>query len=148
MQKKKVLFLCTGNSARSQMAEAFVREYAGDHIEPYSAGLEPAGLNPFTVRVMEEAGFDLSDHRSKDCVEYMGRMHFGYLVTVCAHAEKHCPSTFPGVSERLHWPFEDPAAFEGPEEATLEKFREVRDQIDEAIRAWLADLGHPVQGEK
>jgi arsenate reductase len=147
MQTSKVLFLCTGNTARSQMAEAFLRRYASDRFEAYSAGLEPSRINPYTVRVMEELGFDLSEHRSKDCMEYMGRMHFGYLITVCAHAEANCPTTFPGVSERLHWAFEDPAAFEGSDEETLEKFREVRNQVDTRIRAWLADQGVPVQGE-
>jgi arsenate reductase len=77
---------------------------------------------------------------------YMGHMHFGYLVTVCAHAEKHCPVVFPGVGERLHVAFEDPAAFVGTEEETLAKFRKVRDQINEWVRAWLGELGHPVQG--
>ena len=146
MLKTKVLFLCTGNSARSQMAQAFLNRYAGEEFEAYSAGLEPAELNPYTVRVMEELGYDMSQHYAKDCMVYMGHMHFGYLVTVCAQAEKNCPAVFPGVSERLHWGFEDPAAFVGTEEETLAKFREIRDQIDERIRAWLAELGHPVEG--
>ena len=140
MLKTKVLFLCTGNSARSQMAEAFVRKYAGERVEAHSAGLEPHGINPYTVRVMEELGFDLSDQHSKDVTEYMGKMHFGYLITVCAQAEERCPAVFPGVGTRLHWAFDDPAAFDGPPEAKLEKFRRVRDQIDRRIRDWLAEL--------
>jgi arsenate reductase len=134
-----VLFLCTGNTARSQMAEAFLRRYGDDRFEVYSAGLEPGVINPHVHRVMQEIGFDLAGQRSKDVTEYMGKMHFGYLITVCADAERRCPKVFPGVSQRLHWPFEDPAAFVGSEEETLEKFREVRDQIEQRIKAWLVE---------
>ncbi|MBN1580344.1 MAG: arsenate reductase ArsC, partial [Anaerolineae bacterium] len=104
MAKTSVLFLCTGNSARSQMAEAFLREYGGDRFDAYSAGLEPKEINPYTRRVMAEIGFDLSGQRSKDVTEYLGKQHFGYLITVCAQAEKNCPKTFLGVGQRLHWP--------------------------------------------
>ncbi len=121
------------------MAEALLRHYAQDQFEAYSAGLEPKGLNPFTVRVMEEIGIPLTGQYAKDVREYMGKLHFGYLITVCAHAEEKCPTTFPGVGQRLHWSFDDPAAFEGTEEEKLQKFREVRDQIDQRIRTWLAD---------
>jgi arsenate reductase len=138
MAKTNVLFLCTGNSARSQMAEAFLRRHAGDRFEAHSAGLDPKGINPYTVRVMEELGYDLSGQSSKDCEVYLGREHFGYLITVCAHAEANCPTTWPGVTQRLHWAFEDPAAFVGSEGDTLAKFREVRDQIDVRIKEWLA----------
>ncbi len=144
--KKRVLFLCTGNSARSQMAEAILRRRAGDHFEVHSAGLEPKGIHPFTVRVMEEAGYDLSGQRSKDVTEYLGKTHFGYLITVCAHAETHCPRTFLGVSERLHWPIDDPAAFEGSEEETLAAFRRARDEVAAYVEAWLAELGLPGGG--
>ena len=147
MQKTKVLFLCTGNSARSQMAEAFLRRRAGDRFEVHSAGLEPRGINPFTVRVMEEIGYDLSGQRAKDVTKYLGRDHFGYLITVCAHAEEHCPKTFLGVSKRIHWPIEDPAAFEGSEEETLEKFRQARDEISARIEAWLEELGASTEGK-
>ncbi|MGD8902900.1 MAG: arsenate reductase ArsC [Anaerolineae bacterium] len=141
MQKTKVLFLCTGNSARSQMAEAFLRRRAGDLFEVHSAGLEPKGINPFTVRVMQEIGYDLSEQRAKDVIEYLGKVHFGYLITVCAHAEEHCPKTFLGVSERIHWPVDDPAAFIGSEAETLQRFRQARDEIAARIEAWLAELG-------
>lgn len=141
MGKIKVLFLCTGNSARSQMAEAFLRAHAGDRFEPYSAGLEPQGINPYTVRVMEEIGFDLSDQRAKHVEEYMGKAHFGYLITVCAQAEERCPKVFPGVGQRLHWEFEDPAAFEGTDQEKLEKFRQIRDQIAQRINEWLDEQG-------
>jgi arsenate reductase len=136
MNKTKVLFLCTGNSARSQMAEAFLRKYAGDRFEVYSAGLEPKGINPYTERVMREIGVDISGQYSKNVSEYIGKIHFGYLITVCADAEEKCP-IFPGVGQRLHWAFEDPAAFVGSAEETLQRFREVRNQIDRRVRTWL-----------
>lgn len=87
----KVLFLCTGNSARSQMAEAFVRKYSQDRFEPFSAGLEPKELNPLTVQVMQEIGFDLAGYRSKGIAEFLGKEHFEYLITVCHEAEENCP---------------------------------------------------------
>ena len=138
MEKAKVLFLCTGNSARSQMAEAFLRKHAGDRFEVHSAGMEPKGINPYTVRVMEELGLSLDGHRSKPLTQYMGKVDFDYLITVCSDADERCPF-FPGMGERLHWGCEDPAAFAGSEEETLTKFREARDQIDERIRAWLVE---------
>ncbi len=125
--RDRVLFLCTGNSARSQMAEAWLRHYAGDRFEAYSAGLEPKGMNPLTVRVMEEIGIPLTGQYSKDVREYMGKLHLSYLITVCANAEEKCPTTFPGVGQRMHWAFDDPAAVEGTDEVKLAKFREVRD---------------------
>ncbi|MCL7453134.1 MAG: arsenate reductase ArsC [Anaerolineae bacterium] len=142
MRKTRVLFLCTGNSARSQMAEAFLRKHASDRFEVYSAGLEPKGINPHTVRVMGEVGLSLAEHRSKPLTEYMGQVDFHFLITVCDDADENCPF-FPAMGERLHWGLEDPAAFLGSEEETLAKFREVRDQIDERTRAWLAaeDVG-------
>ena len=143
MSKARVLFLCTGNSARSQMAEAFLRKYAGDRFEVYSAGLEPKGIHPDTRRVMAEIGVDISHHSSKDLKQFLGQ-RFGYLITVCANAEKNCP-IFPGVSVRMHWPFEDPAHFESSDDEKIAKFREVRDQIDARIPAWLAEQGPPVR---
>lgn len=139
MGKARVLFLCTGNSARSQMAEAFLRAYGGEYFEAHSAGLEPKGINPYTRRVMAELGYDLVGQSSKSVMEYLGRVHFGYLITVCDNAERNCPRTFLGVSQRLHWDFEDPAPFVGTDEETLAKFREVRDQIDQRVRAWVAE---------
>ena len=138
MDKKRVIFLCTGNSARSQMAEAFLRKFGGDQFEAYSAGLEPKGLNPYTVRVMNEVGIDVSGQRSKGVGEYLGKVLFQYLITVCDNAEKNCPTVWPGVNQRMHWSFEDPAAFEGTDEAKLAKFREVRDQIEKRIEEWVA----------
>lgn len=141
MNRTKVLFLCTGNSARSQMAEAFLRAYAGDQFEAYSAGVEPKGIHPYTRRVMEEVGLDLAGQHSKPVSDYMGRVHFGYLITVCAAAEADCPRAFPGMGRREHWEFEDPAAFQGTEDEKLQKFREVRDEIDRRVRRWLAERG-------
>ena len=139
MQKQRILFLCTGNSARSQMAEAFLREYGGDRYEAYSAGLEPKGLNPFTVRVMQEVGIDVSKQRSKGVNEYLGKVLFQDLITLCEDAEKNCPTVWPGVNRRMHWSFEDPSAVEGTEEQKLAKFREVRDRIEAKLKNWLAN---------
>ncbi|MBI3175582.1 MAG: arsenate reductase ArsC [Chloroflexi bacterium] len=139
MSKPKILFLCTGNSARSQMAEAFLRKYADDRFEAHSAGLEPKGLNPLTVRVMGEVGIDLSGQTSKSVEVYLGKTLFQSLVTVCDDADRNCPTVWPGVSTRLHWSFQDPAAVEGTEAEKLAKFREVRDLIDQKIQSWLAE---------
>jgi arsenate reductase (thioredoxin) len=138
MEKKpQVLFLCTGNSARSQMAEAFLRRYAGDRFDVQSAGLEPKGINPNTVKVMAEKGYDLSNHRSKDLREFMGHSLSRYVITVCGNADASCPRGLWSMGEKIHWPFEDPAAFQGSEEETLAYFREIRDQIEEKILSWL-----------
>lgn len=139
MDKLVVLFLCTGNSARSQMAEAFLRKHAGNRYEVISAGTEPKGINPLTVRIMDEIGVSLEGHRSKSLEEYLGKVRIHYAITVCENAEKSCPSVWPFCQERLSWPFDDPAACEGPEDARLEKFREVRDQIEVKVRQWIAD---------
>ena len=140
MKRSRVLFLCTGNSARSQMAEAFLRKYAGERFEVHSAGLEPKPIHPLTIRVMEEAGFDMSGHRSKGIGDYLGKVHFEYLITVCDDADKNCPTVWPGVNQRMHWHFEDPAKFEGSEEQKLAKFRQVRDLIDAKVKIWLKSL--------
>ena len=137
MSKPKILFLCTTNSARSQMAEAFLKKYGGEKFEAYSAGLEPKAIHPYAESVMREIGISLTDQYSKGFREYMGKVHFAYLITVCAEAEKNCPTTFPGVGQRLHWTFEDPAAFEGSDEEKIVKYREVRDKIEQKIKEWL-----------
>ncbi|MGB8214029.1 MAG: arsenate reductase ArsC [Anaerolineales bacterium] len=140
MDKNRVLFLCTGNSARSQMAEAFLRKHASDRFEAFSAGLEPKEINPLTIQVMQEAGIDISGQRSKGIGEYLGKVLFQYLITVCDDAEKNCPTIWPGVNQRLHWSFEDPARFQGTPEQKLAKFRQVRDQIEQRITAWLESM--------
>ncbi len=143
MSLQRVLFLCTGNSARSQMAEAFLRKYAGDAFEAHSAGLEPKGVNPLTVQVMAEMGIDISDQRSKGIGTYLGKVLFQYLITVCDDADRNCPTVWPGVNTRMHWSFEDPARFEGTEDERLTKFREIRDRIEQKIKQWVAEQQVP-----
>ena len=128
----RVLFLCTGNSCRSQMAEGFLRAWGGSRYEAYSAGTRPTDLNPMAVEVMREAGIDISGQRSKSAAEFLGR-HFSYIITVCDNAKEHCP-IFPGVSHRDHWPFQDPADAKGPETERRQAFRRVRDQIGARVR--------------
>lgn len=138
--KPKVLFLCTGNSARSQMAEAWLRYRAGEHFDVYSAGLDPKGINPYTVRVMDEVGIDISQHTSDNVKQYMGHMHFRYVITVCTHADENCPTPLWHLGEKMHWPFEDPAAVTGDDETIMAAFRSARDQIDDRIKNWIAEL--------
>lgn len=137
MSKKRLLFLCTGNSARSQMAEAILRKYGGDRFEVYSAGLELKGLNPYMIEVMEEVGYDMSFHFSKSISLFVvGNVTFDFLITVCSYAEKTCP-LFPGMGKCLHWPIEDPATLQGSPEEILTKFRQIRDQIESKVHSWL-----------
>jgi arsenate reductase len=138
--KRRVLFLCTGNSARSQMAEGFVRHCAGDALEPHSAGLEPRWVNPLAVQAMREVGIDITGHESKSVSVYLGKLHFAHAITVCANAEEQCPRLFPMVEDVQCWPFEDPAAFTGSDAERLARFREVRHQIDARVKAWLEEL--------
>ncbi|HUX02087.1 MAG: arsenate reductase ArsC [Phycisphaerae bacterium] len=126
-RKQKVLFLCTGNACRSQMAEGWARHLLGDRLEAHSAGIEPKGLDPRAVRVMAEAGVDISAQRSKPLREVM-QIPFDYVVTVCDHAREQCPF-FPGGAKMIHAGFEDPAAAQGTEEEVLALFRRVRDAL-------------------
>jgi arsenate reductase len=119
------------------MAEAFLKKFGGDKFEAHSAGFEPKPIHPQTELVMEEIGIPLTGQYSKNFREYMGKVHFAYLITVCAEAEKNCPTTFPGIGQRVYWAFEDPAAFEGSEEEKIAKYREVRDKIGQ--KKWLKD---------
>lgn len=141
MRKQKVLFLCTENAARSQMAEGFLRHYGGERFEAYSAGVRPSDeIHPAAVEVMEEAGVDISDQHPKSLTTYMGKMGFNYLVIVCARAEADCPKTFPGVGTRLIWAFDDPRAEEDlPDQELRERFRQVRDEIQLKVRKFLAN---------
>ena len=139
MSKAKILFLCTGNSIRSQMAEASLKRHGGDRYEAYSAGTEPKGINPYTERVMKEIGVNVSGQYSKHVKEYMGKIHFAYVITLCDEAEKSCSAIFPGIGQRLHWSFEDPAVFVGSDDEQLVKFREVRDRIEQRIKEWLEE---------
>ena len=139
--KQNVLFLCTGNSARSQMGEAFLRHYADDRFNVYSAGLEAKGINPYTIRVMDEAGIDIRGQKSESTKPYMGKMFFKFVITVCSDADKRCPQALWAQSGiKLHWPFDDPAAANGTDEEIMAKFREVRDQIEAKIKTWVAEL--------
>ena len=138
MTKPVVLFLCTGNSARSQMAEGFLRKHGGDLFEAHSAGLKPAGINPLTVEVMREVGIDLQGHRSKSLSEYLGKVSVHCAIFVCEHAEQSCPRMWPFSLRNMSWPFDDPAACEGTHDERLGKFREVRDAIEQKIKDWLA----------
>ncbi len=139
--KQRVLFLCTGNSARSQMAEGLLRHYAGDTFEVFSAGLEAKGINPYAIQAMDEIGIDIQGQRSKDTSEYMGRMFFHYVITVCGNADKSCPQAlWAKGGQKLHWPFEDPAAVTGSDEEIRTAFREIRNQIDGRIKTWLKAL--------
>lgn len=144
MKKIKVLFLCTGNSARSQMAEGLLRWHGEEYFDVFSAGLEPKGIHPLTIKVMEELGYDMKEHRSKYLTEYLGKQHFGYLITVCNRADEKCP-IFPGMGIRLHWGFEDPAACQGTEKEQLDKFRQIRGEIDRKILDWMNELGLPAK---
>jgi arsenate reductase (thioredoxin) len=135
----RVLFLCTGNSARSQMAEALLRKLGRARFEVYSAGLDPSEVTPYTCRVLEEIGIDPSNLWSKPMTLFANRMHFDYVITLCSDAEERCP-LFPGATVRMHWPFDDPAAAQGTAEEQLAKFRQVRDQITACIQMWLNEM--------
>jgi arsenate reductase len=138
--KPNVLFLCTGNSCRSQMAEGFLREYGGDRFSAVSAGTAPAErVHPMAVEVMAEKGIDISKQSPKDVGQYLGRLPVLHLVVVCDGANEKCPRVFPGMMNRMFWPFEDPAVFVGSADETREKFREVRDQIESRIQQWLKE---------
>jgi arsenate reductase (thioredoxin) len=129
--KPKVLFLCTGNSARSQMAEGYLRHVAGEKYEVLSAGISPKGTNPLAVEAMNEIGIDIARQRSKDVREYLGTA-IQYVVTVCDNAKEHCP-IFPGTFKFLHWGLQDPAAAKGGHEEKLAVFRRVRDELAQHI---------------
>jgi arsenate reductase len=135
-ERKKILFVCTHNSARSQMAEGLMNALRGDEYIARSAGTEPSELNPYAVQVMQEIGIDISGHHSKGLGPFLDQ-DFDYVVTVCDHANEACPF-FPGGKERIHKGFEDPAAIEGPEEVILTGFRRARDEI----RAWILNTFH------
>ena len=133
----RVLFVCTGNSARSQIAEALLEVIGGPEFEACSAGTEPKGVNPLTVHVLDEICIDWSAAGSKSVTEFMGR-HFDYVITVCDNARQTCP-VFHGVGERLHWDLEDPAAVEGTDADKLAAFRQTRKLIGELIRPFAED---------
>ncbi len=140
MQKKKVLFICVHNSARSQMAEAFLKQIAEDKFDVESAGLEPGELNPLVVKVMEEEGIDISCNRTKSVFDfYKQGKRYDYVITVCDESQaERCP-VFPGApaTKMIHWSFDDPAGFHGSLEEKLQKIRQVRDKMKQQIEQWL-----------
>jgi arsenate reductase len=140
MGKKKVLFVCVNNSARSQIAEAFLKQLAGDRFEVESAGLEPSKLNPLAVEVMKEVGIDISQNRTKSVFDlYKQNRLYDYVIAVCDESQaQRCP-TFPGtiITKSIDWSFADPANFQGTWEEKLEKTRQVRDKIKQQIEQWL-----------
>jgi arsenate reductase len=121
------------------MAEAFLKKHGGDQFEAYSAGIEPREIHPYTTSVMQEVGISLSGHYSKHVKEYMGRVNFGYVIILYEEAEKQYPTTFPGLTQRLSWSFEDPSAIIGSDEKKFMKFREVRDKMEQQIKSWASE---------
>jgi arsenate reductase len=139
--KKRVLFICVHNSARSQMAEAFLKQACGGRFEVHSAGLAPGTLNPIVVEAMRDVGIDISGNETKPVSDFVkcGWM-FEYVITVCDETSaERCP-IFPGVTKRLHWSFPDPSALQGTHEEKLARTREIRDLIDAKIDAWCAEV--------
>ena len=141
MERMRVLFVCIHNSARSQMAEAFLKQLAGDKFDVESAGLDPGKLNPVVVQVMQEVGIDISENKTKSVFNLLkqGKL-YSYVITVCDESQsERCP-IFPGISQRLHWSFADPSTFQGTIEEKLAKTRELRDLINKKIRRWVKDF--------
>jgi arsenate reductase len=139
MDRKRVLFLCTGNSARSQMAEAMLRARAGDRYEVHSAGLAPSHVRPEALAVLREAGIPVDGLRSKGVEEYLGKMHVHFLITVCGQAERDCPRIWPVGGIRIFWPVDDPASVVGSEEERHAAFQRARDELSRHVDAWLAE---------
>jgi arsenate reductase len=137
MTKKRVLFLCIHNSARSQMAEAFLKQIAGDRFEVESAGLEPGRLNPLVISAMQQVGIDISRNKTQSVFElFKGGQRFQYVISVCDEASaERCP-IFPGVTTRLNWSFADPSTFTGSAQERLRQVVEVRDQIRAKVEVW------------
>jgi arsenate reductase len=141
MEKTRVLFICVHNSARSQMAEAFLKKFAGERFEAESAGLEPGVLNPLAVKVMGEIGIDISAKTTRSANDLLrqGRL-YGWVITVCDESQAEACPIFPGFSRGQHWSFPDPAAFTGSDEEKLEQVRKLRDRIAEKVKGWLAEI--------
>jgi len=138
MDRKRVLFICVHNSARSQMAEAFLKQMANDRFEVESAGLEPGKLNPVVVEAMKEVGIDISENKTKSVFDfYKQGKQYDYVITVCDESQSGACPMFPGRGERIHWGFDDPSGFQGAAEEKMEKTREVRDKIKFRIAEWI-----------
>jgi arsenate reductase len=145
-ERQRVIFVCTHNSARSQMAEGMLRTLGGDRFEAVSAGTEPSTVRPEAIAVMHEIGIDISEHASKSIQQFLGA-EFSWLVTVCDDAKEACP-TIPGAAQQAHWSIEDPSAVDGDEETRLDAFREARDVIRDRLHIFMLaadreDLPHP-----
>ncbi len=145
MKKIRVLFVCVHNSARSQMAEAFLKKYANDTFDVISAGFEPGNLNPIVVEVMKEKGIDISSNKTKSVFElYKQNLMFSYVIAVCnKEASERCP-IFPGVTKRLNWLFEDPSTFSGTKEEKLEKTRKLRDAIEQKVKEFIYNIENSI----
>ena len=143
MEKKKVLFVCIHNSARSQMAEELLRKLAGDRFEVESAGLEPGKLNLIVIEALKEEGIDITGKQTKAVFDlFKTGKHYGYVITVCDEASaERCP-IFPGLCQRLHWSFTDPSKFQGTDKEKLAKVREVKEEIKRALKEWIATVKH------
>ncbi|MBM3162075.1 MAG: arsenate reductase ArsC [Chlorobi bacterium] len=142
-KKKNVLFLCTGNSARSQMAEGLLRTLAGDRFEAMSAGLEPKdAVHPLAVEVMREIGIDIGSQKPKTVEVYLGKVPVHYLIVVCNRAQATCPRIWPGLMDgnRYYWPVDDPAAISGSVDEQFALFRAVRDELQEKLRKWVGEV--------
>ena len=139
MDKTRVLILCTGNSARSQMGEGLLKHLAGDCFEVFSAGTTPSTLDPYAVLAMAEMGIDIRNQYSKNLNQFLDQ-EFDYVITVCDHAAEVCP-IFPGPARRIHWSFPDPAAAEGDHQDKLATFVQVREAIKNRLEHWLVELG-------
>ena len=138
MDKKKVLFICVHNSARSQMAEAFLKQLTDDRFDVESAGLKPGTLNPIVVEAMKEVGIDISENKTKSVFDfYKQGKQYDYVITVCDESQSGACPVFPGKGERLHWGFDDPSKFKGTHEEKLQQTRAVRDAIRHKIEGWL-----------
>lgn len=136
--KEKVLFVCVHNSARSQMAEAFLKKIAPDRFDVESAGLEPGTLNPIVVKAMQEIGIDISGNKTQGVFDLFKQgKKFNYVITVCDETQSEKCPVFPAVIEKIHWGFDDPSRLQGTDEQKLQKTREIRDQIYEKIKQWV-----------
>ena len=139
MSKPMVLFLCTGNSARSQMAEAFLRHHAGDLYEVHSAGLDPQGIHPLTIQVMSEVGIDVAGHESKSLNLYLGKTSPKWVIFVCEKAERSCPHVWPFSLQTESWRIDDPVDSTSDDLQRLMKFRTIRDEVEARVVQWIAD---------
>ena len=140
MEKTRVLFICVHNSARSQMAEAFLNEFAGERFEAESAGLEPGTLNPLVVKAMAEIGIDIAAKKTRSAFDLLRQgKWFGWVITVCDESQAEACPIFPGAGRRDHWGFPDPAAFTGSDEEKMEQVRALRDRIAAKVKEWIRE---------